>query len=268
MLASVDFYRDSSIPFFELKLCNTGKLSYKKHFHEEYSLGIVDEGTSSIWYDGKHVDIEPGNLVFIPPNIPHACNPHDEGNWKYKMLFIHPEWIRNLIEYEREFHKPIIWRNDMRQPCKDLMTEMVDCLTGPATPLEKESVILTVFVELIKTIVDREKFINVSCTERTKLKRVKDYLHDHFLERVTLETLEKVSGLSKFHLVHLFKREYNIPPHAYQTLLRINFAKRELCSQRCIADVAVDVGFFDQSHFTKVFKNYVGVTPEKYQRSL
>ena len=99
-----------------------------------------------------------------------------------------------------------------------------------------------------------------------KLKIIKEYLDSLFLEKITLEQLEHASGLNKFHIIRLFKEAFTIPPHAYQTLLRVNYAKKELCKYRQLAEVAVESGFYDQSHFVKVFKSYTGTTPDRYQK--
>ena len=54
----------------------------------------------------------------------------------------------------------------------------------------------------------------------------------------------------------------------YQMVLRINFAKRELGNRKEPAEVAQEAGFYDQSHFSKAFKSYTGITPEKYQKGI
>ena len=69
---------------------------------------------------------------------------------------------------------------------------------------------------------------------------------------------------SPFHLHRLFSQQTGMPPHAYQTLLRINRAKKLLRSGRALADVAASTGFADQSHFTRHFRRIVGVPPGRY----
>ena len=144
----------------------------------------------------------------------------------------------------------------------------MDSLMKNGTPLEKEGIIMLIMAEFLGGIKSKLPVIADCGRLRPNLQKVIKYLQEHFLEKVTLDELEIVSGLNKFYLVRLFKTEYSVPPHAYQTLLRINYAKRQLRQQRRITDIALEVGFFDQSHFTKVFKSYVGATPENYQKSL
>lgn len=65
-----------------------------------------------------------------------------------------------------------------------------------------------------------------------------------------------------------YKKGTHLPPHAYQNLLRINHAKKELKKRRSIAEIAVDAGYYDQSHFIKAFAKIVGATPQAYAISV
>jgi AraC-like DNA-binding protein len=267
LLPDVNFFRDPNLPYFELKSCDADQLAYKKHFHEEYSFGAVDQGLSHFWCEGQLTDIVPGNLIWIPPYRLHACNPHQANHWKYRMLFFHPRWIEDLCAFaeKKELLNPLIRRSSER-PRRDQVGAIITCLTGSASPLEKETVIWTALSDGLGLNVETVGCHHQVAKERLKLREIRGYLHDHFRERITLDELGQVSGLNKFYLVHLFKLAYQVPPHTYQTLLRVNFAKQELGKQRAIADVALEAGFYDQSHFSKVFKAHVGATPEQYQR--
>jgi AraC-like DNA-binding protein len=55
-----------------------------------------------------------------------------------------------------------------------------------------------------------------------------------------------------------------LSPHAFQTQIRIEHAKRLIAQNEPMTYIGLHVGFFDQSHFIKVFKSLVGVTPSQY----
>jgi len=264
-LCGVQFYRDADLPFFELKACGVSDISYKKHSHEEYSIGIVDNGKSSFWYEGKIVEVGSNTIVLIPPEMVHSCNPQKEEQWKYKMLFIDAAWMQNFLQSKaiHAFNHPIV-KNISDCAVFNMMDSMIDSLTGHASPLEKEATIISVLEQAVGGI---NNVKNVSLErELSRLEAVKDYLHSNFLQKITLDQLARVSGLNKFKIIRSFKEEFSIPPHTYQTLLRINFAKKQLRKNRKIVEVAHETGFYDQSHFNKVFKSHIGVTPERYQK--
>jgi AraC-like DNA-binding protein len=96
--------------------------------------------------------------------------------------------------------------------------------------------------------------------------RMRECLNEEGLH-VDLETLAKQVGLSRFQALRAFKKRYGLPPHAYQLCLRVSHARRLLREGAPAADVAVRCGFADQSHFTRHFKRFSGVTPMQYARS-
>jgi len=58
-----------------------------------------------------------------------------------------------------------------------------------------------------------------------------------------------------------------MPPHAYQVRIRVEAARRMLLSGFAIATVAAELGFADQSHFTRHFRRVMGITPAQYVRT-
>lgn len=265
-MSGVQFYRDEDLPFFELKLCDAlSKLSYKKHAHEEYSLGIVDTGGSSFWCEGKLTEVYQKTLVFIPPDMVHACNPRSDNPWKYKMLFLHANWVKGFIEREGgcTVNYPIV-KGVSNHKSFNMVNRMVINLTSPMSPLEKEANILALLKQAVWDGKLAENTHRKSA--QPQLNVIKDYLHSRFLEKITLDQLEQVSGLNKFYIIRSFKEVFSIPPHTYQTMLRINYAKKQLRKHRSIVEVAHEAGFYDQSHFYKVFKSHIGVSPESYQK--
>ncbi len=264
-MAGIAYYRDADVPFFELKVCDAEHLSFKKHYHEQFSVGLVEKGASRFWHEGRQVVVLPENLVLIPPGVFHACNPRDTANWRYKMLFVSPAWVDGLDPLTREPALRHGVRSMPGRPFAALHAAPARCLLAPVAPRAKAPGVLAVFPAARGGGQGRRKAGGDG--ERARLRQVREYLQGHFLDRVTLADLEVVSGLSKCYIVKLFKREYGVPPHVYQTMLRVNFAERELRRRRDLAAVAQDAGFYDQSHFTKTFRSHVGVTPEVYQKA-
>lgn len=267
-MEGVVYYRDPALPFLEAKLCRVKHICYKKHFHEEYSIGIIEEGVSRVWCDGEELQAGAGQLIGIPPLLPHACNPDEKSDWSYKMLFIHPGWISQTLGRDISWSGSPFFQEAANRACSRLMNRMIGQLKDGAPPLEtEESAVAFITMALgVQEASCREA--NRTSREEERMGLVQDYLHEHFLEKVTLEELERVSGVSRYRIIRLFKEQTGLPPHAYQSLLRVNYAKKRLKPGKPLADAAMEAGFYDQSHFTRVFKHCTGVTPQRYIRSL
>jgi len=100
---------------------------------------------------------------------------------------------------------------------------------------------------------------------RHKLQRVIVYIDEHLTEHLSLETIAQQIGISQFYFCHLFKQSMGISPYQYLLHQRIERAKPLLLQTKPnIADIALAVGFSNQSHFTRQFKQVVGITPKRF----
>ena len=88
----------------------------------------------------------------------------------------------------------------------------------------------------------------------------------HPADRTALPALAAQLGLSERRLATAFRRATGMTPHAYRLDARVRLARRLLGAGQSAADVALDAGFFDQSHLVNVFRQHVATTPGAYQR--
>ena len=98
------------------------------------------------------------------------------------------------------------------------------------------------------------------------LKQAQEYLHAHFAENVSFTALAELVGMHPVYLAREFHRAYGCTMGEYVRRLRIEVACRKIAgSDLSLSEIALSVGFYDQSHFTNVFKRFTGVTPAQYR---
>ena len=83
--------------------------------------------------------------------------------------------------------------------------------------------------------------------------------------QLCLEVLAREAGLGRYQLIRAFRTATGLTPHAYVLNARINRGRQLLGEGLALAEVAYRLGFADQSHFQRVFKAHVGVTPGQYR---
>ena len=101
------------------------------------------------------------------------------------------------------------------------------------------------------------------------LERARSELADRYMENVSLRSVAEGVGVHPTHLVRGFRAHFHTTPSAFVRNYRMARAAAELLSTkpRPIAEIAFDVGFADQSSFTKAFKRVMGAAPDRFRRT-
>lgn len=100
------------------------------------------------------------------------------------------------------------------------------------------------------------------------LRQVSDLVHSEFTRRLTLADCAREAGVHPVHLAQSFRAYYGESIGQCVRRLRIDLASRRLVeTPKPLAEIALEVGFSDQSHFTKVFKRARGLTPGGFRRA-
>jgi AraC-like DNA-binding protein len=98
------------------------------------------------------------------------------------------------------------------------------------------------------------------------VRHVIDHFEESYLEPRPLLDIARVLRKSPFQIIRRFRREMRVTPHAYLVALRIAHAIRLLRQGESIAQAAAAAGFSDQSHLTRHFKRWTGMTPGSFRR--
>jgi two-component system response regulator YesN len=132
-----------------------------------------------------------------------------------------------------------------------------------ATDLEE---LLFKVTEILENFIHKVSLIKVG-KKKIKMDAIREYLQKNFAHKISARDVAKVAGLSTSRALHLFKEETHQSLSGYIQKLRIDYGKHLLLnSDLDIADVAVETGFFDQSHFSKAFKKAAKIPPSRFRR--
>jgi AraC-like DNA-binding protein len=100
------------------------------------------------------------------------------------------------------------------------------------------------------------------------MRRVQEYIDAHLSELIDLGMLARIAGLSLFHFAREFKQSAGVTPHHYLVQRRISSAQKMLVrTELSLSEVALAVGFSDQSHLARHFRHMLGTTPRDFRWS-
>jgi AraC-like DNA-binding protein len=267
----VQFVRDPSLQHIELRYSQYSMPVFHRHNHDAYSIGLVTQGSTQFHLVLEEVSAIPvtcGDLVLINPGEVHACNPENGSPFSYYMLYIQPDYVSRLLAEVTDqaiqpyrFPVPLIKDAVIRRKFEEMCRSM---LAGDSR-LEIESEIHEVIISIVEKCSRSPGPEQAYSTSPEAIQTGYRYLQEHLAENISLQELAGLCALSPFHFLRSFRRQYGLPPHTCQLQMRINHARQLLVSGRSIAETAAEVGFADQSHFSRKFRSLVGATPRQYQ---
>src|SRR5689334_22916535 len=91
------FWRDATLPFFELRSTYTSVQAYKPHFHSQLSFGAVISGETRANCMGREHLLRQGDLILIPPHVVHSCNLIAGRPRSYHMLYLDEAWYHENV---------------------------------------------------------------------------------------------------------------------------------------------------------------------------
>lgn len=244
------------------------KHSFGRHTHQGLAVGVIRNGVESFSCMGSgHYAVENQIIVFNPNEV-HTGEAADDDGWEFRMFYFDSELLRRAASLASEkrvalpaFRDPVI--NDPELALQICHLHAV--LEVETSRLTRQELFLMTFAKLAKRHADVKLPELRRGLERGAVRRVREYLDANTRRNVALDDLAQLSGLSPYHLVRVFRQEVGLSPHAYFEQVRIHRARRLLKEGALIADVALDLGFTDQSHLHRHFKKLTGVTPGAYR---
>ncbi len=264
------FWRDDSLGEVEALHARYITHAFAPHTHEGYAIGVIMEGAETFRYRGQTEVAPAGSLVVINPGEVHTGQAATADGWRYRMLYPAGGVVRAVASElaGRPVDVPFFRQAVIEDPAlaRDLARVHAD-LEAPASPLERGSWLWSLLARLITRHAEPVPTRTRVRPAHRAVRQAQDLLEAAPEQAISLDELSRQVGLSPYHLLRTFRAEVGLPPHAYQTQLRVWRARRLLRAGLSIAEAASAAGFVDQSHLHRHFRRVLGVSPGAYLRS-
>lgn len=229
------------------------------HAHDAFLVGLTLEGEEQLVQSGRSAVSRPGQVRLINAFELHEGGAGGDAPWRYEAIYVPEALLAEATGAPApRFCQAVVTDAALAAALRALFA----VLRTSAEPLERQAKFSDFAAGALRAYVDAER--TPAADEPRAVSRVRAHLHAHALTRVTLDQLAAETGLSKFHLLRLFKARTGFTPWQYQAYLRIEAAKRLLRAGEPPSQVADACGFVDQSHFTRMFRAMLGMTPAVY----
>ena len=226
---------------------------------------MVERGAARFDLDATKQRARQGELFVLEPEAVHTGMAAVPEGWAYKVLYIAPALVHEWAERDAAPPRAARWVVFRDLALRGALARAHAALVAePPGSLAIDEAVLGAVAALRPHLRPGPPDRGRDRAEHAAVRRARAHLREHWDRRVTLAELSAVAGLSRFELIRRFREQNGVTPHAYQTNLRVEEARRLLAAGAAPAEVAAGCGFADQPHLTRVFKRAVGVTPGRY----
>jgi AraC family transcriptional regulator len=234
-------------------VCHETPRRLPKHSHQLPFFGMLLGGSYREHYVHEERFFGPFTIMFRPAGVPHQDEIGPQGV-KFFEIEILPEWQRQM--------------EGLENPCEDfgggkllwLAMKLFRETRGECDGLSVESLL----AELLGVVAPSRE---TAKDAPSWLARVKDKLESEFCERLTLDELSEEADVHPVHLSRVFRRCTREGIGDYMHRLRVRAACEQMLKpDTSLTEVALEKGFADQSHFTRVFRRVTGMSPGAFRR--
>ncbi|MGX8013654.1 AraC family transcriptional regulator [Mesorhizobium sp. ORM8.1] len=241
--------------------------SFAPHTHDELMIGIIHAGVKSFRRGRSREYAAPGSISVVNAGEMHTGEREHGSELIYAALYVPQIAIAMMLAHPTggylEVRQPVV---DDRDIWGWLGAAHRLAMAGDDAAAE-EAMISGISQLFHRYGTSRAIPFEVAACSKA-VNRAIAFLQAHAGDHISLEDASRASGVGPFHLIRLFQKHLGLTPYAYLTQVRIARSRRLLRLGQPVAQVALDVGFADQAHFTKRFKQLTGTTPAFYARSM
>ena len=228
------------------------------HVHNTASICLTLAGRGLEIIDGARVVTEPGCVIMRGANMIHADH---NGAVLHRgfMIELEENWLKScrhflrVFETHRHFSGGLISALALRIYRESRVKDSV-------APIIVEGLMLEMLGHASRSL------SKTPLRPPDWLTQARDLLHGRFNDSLNLVEIAHLVGVHPTHLARTFKKHYRSTVGEYVRRLRLDWATRQLSeTEDSIAEIASAAGFYDQSHFSHLFKQHTGFTPAEFR---
>lgn len=256
--------------FAELNYSKKYFLDYSKHSHDSFSLCVFSKGEVEVEFHTQEEElVSSSEIIIFNPNQVHQTKSEIKKTEDYYTLHVDTQWCKNIQEKLFGFNEKFLSTQNIISE-ESISKKLLIIFQNITMYDERNNKDLE---EIVTYILEKYTILDLNTKdkeEHTMCKKVEEYILNNLEEQITLEDIAIAVGYNDSYITRIFKKEYGLSPYAFLVDKRIQKAKNRLLddSEINLAQLSNEIGFYDQSHFSKVFKRTFATTPNKYRNKI
>jgi AraC-like DNA-binding protein len=237
------------------------------HSHGAYSVISVTSGAKRFHHNGTEHLIQSGELAISNPGDLHGCEPADSEPWSHRTWYVSAELAAELarpFDQDRPvlLSAPVIKDSALAERLNAAHEE-----SRRGDVLDRQSAALDALAALFDAhlTTPRPALTDQGIGAATRVARCETIIEARLATGLDLTVLSTATAVSCAQVIRDFRRIRGITPGAFLRQLRVVRARELIRSGESFASIANALGFADQSHFTRSFRDAFGVTPSAFR---
>jgi len=280
--ASCEVLNPTSGQSFLLRKFNESAFDAPYHFHTEYELTTILKGSGKRFIGNHMADYEAGDLILLGPKLPHCWKLNPDTNAQQggsaivvqftndfmgedflnKIEFVN---IKNLLQNSS---CGISFSPATQQTVQQQLLKLADEPSNFKTFLGLMDILQNLAIATDYTLLDKQNTIaERSASEQERINAVYAYLVENFREQVSLEKAAEIVHMTPNAFCKYFKKLTRKTFMETVIHYRLNYATQQLIqTDKSISEISFDSGFGDVSHFYKMFRSKMQLSPLNYRK--
>ena len=263
------FWQSPELGGIELLHAHYVEQRFSPHVHEGFVFTVIEHGAQRFRHRGSDHLAPAGSMVLINPDELHTGSKAHEQGWRYRAFYPDNAQVCGVLdelELGRQGMPSFAFSVLQDVQLHRQFQALHQLLDQQASALQLQ----TAWREAILLLFQRHARLPEGLApghEPLTVSRAKELLSSQLAAPPSLEELARAVGLSAFHFARVFRRATGLPPHSWLMQRRLEQARALLRNGCAPLTVAMQLGFADQSHLSRQFKQAYGVAPGQHRQA-
>ncbi len=226
---------------------------YPWHFHDTYTVIIIDSGAMEYVFRDDRVVVKQGQVFIVNPSVAHYNSAPNNIPCAYRAMFLPTRLFNNLADKQPLIH--------FEQAANASVYTNISKLFEKLSLVKEVAIYNEVVNEISVQLLHHIKNKKTTLLTDSRIETAIIYIKNRLDEKLTIAQLADVCNLSHYHFQRLFKKVTGLTVNACIQQCRMEYGKELLNKGKKPVFTSLESGFFDQSHFHKQFKKMYVLTP-------
>ena len=284
---------ESILAFYCLQGLDTNNAGFNQfESHSSYEIYLLHEGQCKFFIHDQIYDLQAGDIILLNGLTLHKSNAVYPDTYTRSMIHFSPTWLKKML--------PVLGMPNLLDPFQKLnncvlrtgfnasgqyVAEKIKWLAKQLEAIDQEfqctgrinSLLETElkieFLQLLMKIYKMSEYphfqVELKKTEkRQHAVNIVSWINQHYCEKISLERIAKELNLNKYYISHIFKEVtgYTVMQYVMECrLIQVKYLL-EMNLDQSLEDIFLSTGFESAAHFSRFFKERIGMTPTSYRK--